>query len=352
MKSANETICFDLFLLIGINFLCTFRSLGILSGHSRRPHPGGRNQREDTWRAAVWSALEPAGAQNTFVTWRMHGAFCLRGDADTVSLWIHFRQRNRMQCQSVELVEWNAWNAYGMLYRMLTECLRNAYGMLTRLAIAWCQLREVPDAAASQVDKMSWVAGLAEARWFRAMDVSGSGTVERAGGTTSGVQAQEHWGERAWEGASFKWVQANKIQLAYLFAWVFGDQYTVSHIHTCCDCKQETERAKREYLYGEAANSKPCYRPIGLDRAQADWNTDARAILFFCFKSFSQKQDWHGHLHGVMCQVRAHSKLQNVPTGQGGSDRTRRSDAKSFRIQAKQFFWEHALCSDLCGWDS
>ena len=214
-------------------------------------------------------------------------------------------------------------NAYGMLteclrnaYGMLTECLRNAYGMLTRLAIAWCQLREVPDAAASQVDKMSWVAGLAEARWFRAMDVSGSGTVERAGGTTSGVQAQEHWGERAWEGASFKWVQANKIQLAYLFAWVFGDQYTVSHIHTCCDCKQETERAKREYLYGEAANSKPCYRPIGLDRAQADWNTDARAILFSCFKSFSQKQDWHGHLHGVLCQVRAQNfKMSQLARG-------------------------------------
>ncbi|CAL1170411.1 unnamed protein product [Cladocopium goreaui] len=66
---------------------------------------------------------------------------------------------------------------------------------------------QVPDAAASQVDKMSWVAGLAEV----ALPV----------------------------------------------------EYKLKNI-------EETERAKREYLYGEAANSKPCYRPIGLDRAQAD----------------------------------------------------------------------------------
>ena len=69
------------------------------------------------------------------------------------------------------------------------ECLRRACHR--------CHLREVPDAAASQVDKMSWVAGLAEARCGRERDHGtlrpcDRGSVERAGGTTSGVQAQEH----------------------------------------------------------------------------------------------------------------------------------------------------------------
>lgn len=189
-------------------------------------------------------------------------------------------------------------------------------------------LPEVPDAAASQVDKlgtwnfyfgslqdltsswnllrMSWVAGLAEVTfrfgvWTQKSTWSFIWRTKKgqcvAGGTASWVQTQEYWG-----GIGMSWRTSVKNA-------------------TSRDCDKETERAKREYLYGEAANSKPCCWLNWIGHVHPSWwqfrKIDLARSLSYSYASRLQ-----------VC------RFPVIPTRQGCSDWNWCSDSKSFWIEA------------------